>query len=426
MTGSLWHFLMKLHTRVVLAFLFALAQQADSLAHTSCHVTAPVSHRNGPPVTYLETVTPRLSADFPPVQFCGELVPMHEEVVARRLISALSRNFGHASALLRMRQRAAAFFPVIEPVLRKYRIPLDFKYLPLVESALVGTATSPKGAVGYWQLMPATARELGLTVDTHHDERLNLMRSTDAACRYLRYLHDRLGSWTLAAAAYNTGIGNLLGYIRRQRKHNYYYLRLNAETGKYLYRILAFKELFSPDLHNRNLLPRQMLATLNQPVDPEATAQAGEVLFDEKVMVNLEQEAIITPMPVVAISPNDSRPENLPLPNAEDVFRGGIRAKLTQAGELQRGSVWVFNLTRNGIADDVPVSEGDRLYAVVEDIDQKTGKVFFRADKLYTASSQQTMALPLAAVDASTGRIGINLPDVDQMKAGWILTWKIL
>ena len=169
-----------------------------------------------------------------------------------------------------------------------------------------------------------------------------------------------------------------------------------------------------------------MLATLNQPVDPEATAQANEVLFDEKVMVNLEQEAIITPMPVVAISPDNSRPENLPLPNAEDVFRGGIRAKLIQAGELQRGSVWVFNLTRNGIADDVPISEGDRLYAVVEDIDQKTGKIFFRADKLYTVGSQQTMALPLAAVDASTGRIGINLPDVDQMKAGWILTWKIL
>ena len=396
------------------------------MAHSGSFITAPVSHWDCLSALGTLPTVARLSVSFPPVHFCGEPVPLHEEVVARRLVSALSRSMGHGSALLRMRQRAAAFFPIIEPVLEKYHIPLDFKYLPLVESALVGTAKSPKGAVGYWQLMPATARELGLTVNAYRDERLNLMRSTDAACRYLRYLHNQLGSWTLAAAAYNTGIGNLLSNIRRQHKRNYYYLRLNAETGKYLYRILAFKELFSPDAHHRNLLPEPMLATLNQPVEPETTAQADEVLFDEDVMVNMEREAIVMPMPVAVISPDDSRPEELTLPNAADVFRGGIRAKLTQAGELQRGSVWVFDLTRNGLADEVTISEGDRLYAVIEEIDQKTGKIFFRADKLYTAGSQQTKVLPLAAVDASTGQIGINLRDVDQMKAGWILTWKVL
>ncbi|XWW44095.1 lytic transglycosylase domain-containing protein [Fibrella sp. USSR17] len=417
---------MKSLVGVALALVLAIAQQADALAGASGRTTAPTSNQAYLSLPYLNHFSPGLRAPFPPVHFCGEMVPMHEEMVARRLISALSRSAGQASALLRMRQRAAAFFPLIEPVLAKYRIPLDFKYLPLVESALVGTAVSPKGAAGYWQLMPATARELGLAVGPYHDDRLNLMRSTDAACRYLRFLHDQLGSWTLAAAAYNTGIGNLLGNIRRQQKRDYYYLHLNAETGKYLYRILAFKELFSNNLQYRDLLPRQMLATLNQPIDSEAATQADEVLFDETVLVNLERQAITAPMPVLSDSPADSRPEDVPLPNAADVFRGGIKAKLTEAGALRRGEVWVFNLTRNGMADNVTVSEGDRLYAIVEDIDLKTGKVFFRADKLYTAGSQHTMNLPLAAVDASTGRIGIKLPDVEQMKAGWTLTWKVL
>ncbi len=352
---------------------------------------------------------------------------MHEERVARRLISALSRSAGQASTLIRMRHRSVEFFPLIEPVLLRYNIPLDFKYLPLVESELVRTAVSPSGAAGYWQLMPGTARELGLTVSSHRDERMNLMRSTEAACRYLRDLHNRLGSWTLAAAAYNTGLSNLLGNIRKQQERDYYYLRLNAETGKYLYRILAFKELFINNTHYRGILSDRLLAVLNQATPSDLTSDTDETLFDEGVMTKMEREAIAGSMAgAVGTDATSNRLEDIPLPNAADVFRGGIKAKLTEAGDLRRGGVWVFNLTRNGMADNVQVSEGDRLFAIVEDIDTKTGKIYFRADKVYTPGGQQITSLPLAAVDASTGRIGIRLPDVDQMKAGWILTWKAL
>ena len=401
------------------------------VAGTAALITAPSATRLGAPAIGSIGFEPTFAPTLPPVYFCGEAVPLHEEAVARRLISALSHNAMQAKAIGRMRQRASVFFPVIEPVLRRHHIPLDFKYLPLVESAVVGTAVSAKGAVGYWQLMPETARELGLAVDGIHDERLDLMRSTDAACRYLRFLYSRLGTWTLAAAAYNNGIGNLLGNIRRQQKRNYYYLRLNAETGKYLYRILAFKELFTQPLNYRDLLTEPMLASLNKPVTEEPTAQAGEVLFDEKVLVNMEREAVTTPLPtsdqaITADERPDGRFEELPLPNAADVFRGGIKARLTEAGTLQRGSVWLFELTRNGIAADVTVSEGDRLYAVVEDIDPKTNKVYFRADKIYTGSRHQTLTLPLTAIDASTGRMGIRLPDLTQIKAGWLLTWNVL
>lgn len=413
---------MKLLVRISLAVGQLVAGAVTSLANNTAVLTAPSTDRfsfAARPAAF----TPVFTRSFPPVYFCGEAVPLHEEAVARRLISALSHNSMQAKAIVRMRQRAAAFFPIIEPVLRQYQIPLDFKYLPLVESALVGTAVSAKGAVGYWQLMPDTARELGLIVDATRDDRLNLMRSTEAACRYLRFLYGRLGTWTLAAAAYNNGIGNLLGNIRRQQNRNYYYLRLNVETGKYLYRILAFKELFTQPHNYRELLTEPMLASLNKPVTEEETAQATDVLFDENVMVNLEREAIISPL---STSAQLTDADELPLPNAADVFKGGIKAKLTESGQLQRGSTWVFELTRNGIAADVTVSEGDRLYAVVEDIDLKTNKIFFRADKPYTENRHQTLPLTLTAIDASTGRMGIKLPDLNQIKAGWLLTWKVL
>ena len=360
---------------------------------------------------------------MPPVYFCGESVPVHEESVARRLVSALVRNTGQNKALYQMRQRATRFFPIIEPILIRHHIPLDFKYLPLVESALTGMAVSPKGAVGYWQFMPATARELGLRIDGRVDERTNLIKSTDAACRYLRYLHNRLGSWTLAAAAYNNGIGALLSNIRRQQQRDYYYLRLNAETGKYLYRILAFKELFSNYQAYESIIPDQMMAYLSEAHIPDDATTDDEMLLPEVVLEQATKAAVSATRADVT---TNSATDELPLPNAADVFRGGIKARLTELTGLTKGQVWTFSLTRNGMAETVEVEENDILYAVVEDIDPKTNKVYLRADKLYSTSDKQTYSLSLAAVDASTGRIGIKIPDVAQVKAGWILTWKAL
>lgn len=371
------------------------------------------------------TVGPGLTRLLPPVYFCGESVPLHEEAVARRLVTALVRNTNENQALYLIRQRAAVFFPIIEPILARHHIPLDFKYLPLVESALKGMAVSPKGAVGYWQFMPATARELGLSIKPGNDERRNLIKSTNAACRYLRWLHTQLGSWTLAAAAYNNGIGALLSNIRRQQQHDYYYLRLNAETGKYLYRILAFKELFSNSGAYQHLIPERMMAYLSEPLNLNTEPDEGEVLLAEVVLDEATQVAVNTTADEV-LHPTPDRPEDIPLPNAADVFREGIKARLTEAGEVQRGKIWIFHLTRKGMADGKAVDEGDILYAVVEDIDQKTGKVFLRADKLYSTSEKYTYNLSLSAIDASTGRIGIKLPDVNQVKEGWILTWKTL
>ena len=368
---------------------------------------------------------PGLMTRLPPVYFCGESVPLHEEVVARRLVSALVRNTTQNQTLYRIRQRAARFFPVIEPILARHHVPPDFKYLPLVESALLGFAVSPKGAVGYWQFMPATALELGLTIRPGYDERQNLVKSTHAACRYLKYLHNRLGSWTLAAAAYNNGIGALLGNIRRQQQRDYYYLRLNAETGKYLYRILAFKELFSNYRQYQSLIPDRMMAYLSEPLTPETDAEINEILLPEISVNEATQMAVNIPIPEEQPLTN-GQTMDIPLPNAADVFRGGIKARLTEAAGLQRGQVWVFQLTRHGMADGQDVAEGDVLYAVVEDVDPKNDKLYLRADKVFAAGDKRPQNLALAAVDASTGRIGVRLSDVAQIKAGWILTWKVL
>ncbi|MBC7569251.1 MAG: lytic transglycosylase domain-containing protein [Spirosoma sp.] len=403
---------------------------ATSLAAVSTVV--PIHHWTGPPtisittqdeLSFLPNFGPGLRGSLPPVYFCGESVPIHEEAIARRLVSALVRNTGQNQALYQIRQRATRFFPIIEPILTRHRIPLDFKYLPLVESALTGMAVSPRGAVGYWQFMPATARELGLHIDGRVDERTNLIKSTNAACRYLRYLHNRLGSWTLAAAAYNNGIGALLSNIRRQQQRDYYYLRLNAETGKYLYRILAFKELFSNYQAYESIIPERMMAYLCAAQVPNATTTDDEMLLPEMVM---EQATKMAMSAARADVPTNSANDELPLPNAADVFRGGIKARLTNLTGLVKGQVWTFHLTRSGIAEATEVEENDILYAVVEDIDKKTNKVYLRADRLYSVSDKRTYPLALAAVDASTGRIGIKIPDVAQVKAGWILTWKAL
>lgn len=352
-------------------------------------------------------------------------MPLHEGIIARRLVSALTSQAIQSRTFYRIRQRAAAFFPVIEPILNQYHIPLDFKYLPLVESALCGSALSPKGAVGYWQFMPATARELGLIIRPGHDDRQNLVKSTHAACQYLNFLHNRLGSWTLAAAAYNNGIGALLATVRRQQQRNYYYLRLNPETGKYPYRILAFKELFANYEQYQTIIPNRLLASLSEPLTPELQRESVEALLPEAILTDAVRSAVEIPAEQSQMLAN-GQTTDIPLPNAADVFQGGIKARLTESASLQRGQVWVFHLTRNGMTNDQEVDEGDVLYAVVEDVDLRASKLYLRADKLYSATEKQTYNLTLAAVDASTGRIGISLRDIDQVKAGWILTWKAL
>lgn len=176
------------------------------------------------------------------LSFAKEKVPSTILDVREKLDRELLVNTYWQSNGLLLHKRANRYFPIIEPILKRNGIPNDFKYLALIESGLENVV-SPAGATGFWQLMSATAKERGLEINSLVDERYNLEKSTEAACSYLKEAKRKFGSWTLAAASYNMGMSGLEKQLKRQKVNNYYDLLLNTETGRYVYRIIALKEI---------------------------------------------------------------------------------------------------------------------------------------------------------------------------------------
>ena len=174
------------------------------------------------------------------MEFCGERVPLDRFYVRESLEREILVNtYRHASTLLLLK-RTTRWFPVIEPIMRKNKLPEDFKYLAMIESELTN-AVSPSKAVGFWQFLEGTGKQYGLEIYKEVDMRYNQELETQAACDFLKDLHKRFGSWTLAAAAYNCGGGRIARTIEEQQVSSYYDMLLPAETERYVYRILAFK-----------------------------------------------------------------------------------------------------------------------------------------------------------------------------------------
>ncbi len=176
------------------------------------------------------------------LSFCGENVPMDRIDVRERLDRELLVNTYWQSNTLLAHKRANRWFPLIESVLQREGVPEDMKYLALIESGLTNVV-SPAGATGYWQFMKETAERHGLEVNAEVDERYHVEKSTEAACRYLKNGYAKYGSWALAAASYNLGQGGVDKQLGRQKQENYFDLLLPEETARYVYRILAMKEI---------------------------------------------------------------------------------------------------------------------------------------------------------------------------------------
>ena len=176
------------------------------------------------------------------IYFANERVPLENPDIWERYDKELLKNTYWQSNTLLLHKRAAKYFPVIEPILKKNNLPDDFKYLALTESGLENV-TSPAGAKGFWQIMKSTAKEFNLEVNSEVDERYHFEKSTQAACDFLNSAKEKFGSWTLAAAAYNMGRSGLLKQMNRQKSYTYYDLLLNNETSRYVFRILAIKEI---------------------------------------------------------------------------------------------------------------------------------------------------------------------------------------
>jgi hypothetical protein len=181
------------------------------------------------------------SLDLPnELYFAGEQVPLQQIDIFENLDRELLVNTYWQSQTLLFIKRANRYFPVIEPILQKYGIPDDFKYLAVTESGLTNSV-SPANAVGFWQILEGTARDYGLEVNEEVDERYHLEKSTEVACRYILESYKKYGSWTLAAASYNAGRKGIDRQSGRQKVSDYYDLLLGEETGRYLFRVLSFK-----------------------------------------------------------------------------------------------------------------------------------------------------------------------------------------
>jgi len=195
------------------------------------------------------------------VDFANERMPMEIPDVRERFDRELLVNANlHASTILIIK-RANRAFKIIEPILEKNGVPNDFKYLAVIESSLIN-AVSPSGAKGVWQFMPATAKEIGMEVNDCVDERYHLEKSTEAACKFLLAAKEKFGSWTLAAASYNGGITGVNKQIDLQKVTNYYDLLLNEETSRYVFRILALKEIMKAPEKFGFEIPKQDLYEL--------------------------------------------------------------------------------------------------------------------------------------------------------------------
>lgn len=175
------------------------------------------------------------------VKFAGREIDLDRVDMFERMDRELTAMaYTHGNTLLTIK-RANRYFPVMVPILKANHIPTDLIYLACIESSLNPRALSSAKAAGFWQFMPTTAREYGLEVNEYVDERYHPVKSTEAACRYLRNAYDKYGNWESAAASYNGGMGRISSELASQQADSAYDLYLADETSRYMFRLLAMK-----------------------------------------------------------------------------------------------------------------------------------------------------------------------------------------
>ena len=229
------------------------------------------------------------------LDFSGERVPTEKNDIKERMDRELLVNTYWQSNGLLMYKRANKYFPIIEPILAENGIPDDFKYLAVIESGLQNV-TSPANAKGIWQILKQTAKELGLEVNSNVDERYHIEKATHAACVYLNKSKKRLGTWTLAAAAYNGGNYGMAKRLKSQKVDNYYDLLLGQETSRYVLRIVAVKEIMSHPSKYGFTYDQKDLYTMN----PTSTVEVDSVItniasFAQKFGTNYKELKIHNP-----------------------------------------------------------------------------------------------------------------------------------
>ncbi len=331
------------------------------------------------------------------------------------------------------------YLPIIEPIIAQYNIPADFKYLPLIESGAQNYTVSSRGAAGFWQLMPGTARLLGLRVDRRQDERLNLRKATNAACRYLRELYEQLGSWMLVAAAYNAG-PNHVQAIRRQfpEQHALTLPYHAAATKSYVFHAVALKELFTKpqayraylseravtqlSIGNPNVTEAERLAILDT-FDPSPSG-TDDVAADSVLASDTTDRTGIADAPALpekadepTAPPAQAKPAQVAVPQLE--------TRSLTVGLLTEGQLCLFEAAQSTVINGIAVAVGDLIYAHIDAIDPTSGRVFLRTEKVVSTQTQNTVKLRLTAVD-TIRQPGIVLPNGQALTEGSKLVWEAL
>ena len=241
------------------------------------------------------------------VDFAGEKVDVNSNHLWERFDKELLKNTYWQSNTMLYIKRANKYFPIIEPILKKNNIPEDFKYLAVIESGLENV-TSPSGAKGFWQFLKSTAKEYNLEVNYAVDERYNLEKSTQAACDYLNEAFEKFNSWTLAAAAFNMGMNGLQKALDNQKVENYYDLHLNSETSRYVFRILAVKEILqNPQKYGFVIRKQDMYFTEKYYVVEIDSTVHNLYEFCENYSINYQQLKKYNPWLLTSKLPDESR-----------------------------------------------------------------------------------------------------------------------
>lgn len=388
------------------------------------------------------------------IDFCGENLPTNHPAIAERWSRTLSRQAALASSLALLKRRASVIFPLIEPVLKQYRIPSDFKYLPLLESAITNRAVSRRGAAGFWQLMPQTAQSLGLRVSRRNDERFNLQKATHAACRYLNELYEQLGSWMLVATAYNAG-PNYIQQLSRQHPdvHPMALPYRSAETKAYLFQAVAVKELLTrPHAYRHQLSSRNLeelsstdlvdsgerasilasfdmdeAAFIAATATPFADDAEPTFIADSTTTVVLLTEAETDNNGVILLTDSaevdvEKVPASAKVADVSPVSVDRLTTRSLSAGTLAEGKLCLFQVVQPITINGRQLAVGDVVQAHIEIIDKASGRVFLRTDRLVQAQTQETIPLKLVATSVPR-QPGVAIPSTLD---GWQLTWEQL